>query len=57
MGWEGGSDYRYDNDERIDEISRKLYGLREFSLVSLEELSSKLDTILDKLGNSVKKEK
>ena len=34
----------------IETILRKLYGLNEFSLVNLEELSTKLDNILNKLN-------
>ena len=43
------SSYSYDDNVKIDEISRKLWGLREYSNISLEEINSKLDQILNKL--------
>ena len=43
------SSYSYDDNVKIDEISRKLWGFREYSNISLEEINSKLDQILNKL--------
>jgi hypothetical protein len=50
-----GWGYSKGDYEKIEEISRKLYGLQEFSLVSLEELSSKLDQIISKMDRQDKK--
>lgn len=49
-----GPVYRETDNDKLDEISRKLYGFNEFSLINLEELSTKLDRILDKLEGSNK---
>ena len=43
------NDYSYSDIQKIEDISRKLWGLREFSSISLEDLSEKLDLILQKL--------
>lgn len=43
------SNYNDEDNEKIDEISRKLWGFREYSNVSLEEINLKLDQILNKL--------
>ena len=43
------SGYGYADNEEIEVISRKLYGLREFGLISLEDLSSKLDLLISKI--------
>lgn len=43
-------DYGSENTEKVEEISRKLWGFREFSSISIEDLSSKMDSILDKLN-------
>ncbi len=43
--------YRYDDFEKIEEISRKLWGFREYGMVSLEDLENKLDTILSRLDD------
>jgi hypothetical protein len=43
------NDYSYSDIQKIEDISRKLWGLREFSSISLEDLSDKLDLILQKL--------
>lgn len=38
-----------DLNEKIEEISNKLYGFKEFSLIGMDDLSQKLDMILRKL--------
>ena len=43
----GGGDYL--DSKKIEELSRKLWGLREYSNISFEQLDSKLDDILKKL--------
>ena len=43
------NDYSYSDIQKIEDISRKLWGLREFSSISLEDLSDKLDLILQKI--------
>jgi len=41
--------YSQDDYAKIEEISRKLWSFREYSSVSLEELSNKMDKILERL--------
>jgi len=52
----GSYGYDYSDDDRLEKILRKLYGFNEFSLVSLDDLNSKLDTLINKL-NELNKEK
>jgi hypothetical protein len=40
-----GLRYRNDDSEKVEKIYRKLWGLNDFSLVTLEDLSAKLDAI------------
>lgn len=44
-----GGGYNLEDNEKFGMIERKLWGLREFSSISLEDLESKLDIIIDKL--------
>lgn len=44
-------DYAYDSSNKIDEISRKLWGFKEYSSINLEDLSVKMDNILNKLDD------
>jgi hypothetical protein len=44
------SNFSYDDNAKVDEISRKLWGFREYSNISLEDINSKLDEILSKLN-------
>jgi hypothetical protein len=44
------SDFSYDDNKKLDLIERKLWGLTEYSSVNLDQLSNKLDLILDKLN-------
>lgn len=41
--------YSQNDYEKIEEISRKLWSFREYSSVSLEELSNKMDKIMERL--------
>lgn len=43
------NDYSYSDIQKIEDISRKLWGFNEFSSISLEDLSAKMDLILQKL--------
>ena len=56
MGYgEYGGMYDYSDSEKVEKIYRKLQGLNEFSLVSMEDLDNKLDKVIDLLsqnGNS-----
>ena len=47
INWDGG--YSYSDNEKLELLSRKLWGLREFSSVSLEDIENKLDKILSKI--------
>ncbi|WP_299214088.1 hypothetical protein [uncultured Dokdonia sp.] len=47
--WSAG--YGYEDNKSIESISRKLWGFREFGTISLEDLESKLDSIIDRLDN------
>jgi hypothetical protein len=40
----------HDVSDKIEEIQRKLWGFREFSSIGMEDLSSKMDFILNKLN-------
>ena len=42
----GGYTSPYDESEKIDEIYRRVWGLSDWGLVSLEQLDSKLDDVL-----------
>jgi|TARA_B110000114_G_C14950600_1_gene340178 hypothetical protein len=44
------SDYSYSDIQKVDLIERKLWGFREFGSISLEELNSKLDLIIESLN-------
>ena len=50
-----GSDYcrdesGYDLSDKIEEIERKLWGFRDFGSIGMEDLSTKMDIILNKLN-------
>lgn len=45
------SDFSYEDNDKLEIIDRKLWSFREFSSVNLEELSSKLDLIIEKIKN------
>jgi hypothetical protein len=44
-GARGAGGYGDDDSEKVEKIYRKLWGLNDFSLVTLEDLSAKLDAI------------
>lgn len=49
LGDEHAVGYGDDDSEKVERIYRKLWGLNDFSLVSLEDLDSKMDRILNTL--------
>lgn len=51
-----GLRYRDDDSEKVEKIYRKLWGLTDFGLVSLEGLDAKLDEIRESLGLLVSRE-
>lgn len=46
------SDFNYEDNEKLDLIDRKLWGFNEYSSVNLDQISNKLDLIIDKLNKS-----
>jgi len=48
INWDSGG-YSYSDNAKIEEISRKLWGFREYGSVNLETLDSKIDELLSKL--------
>lgn len=57
LSYLGSRDYgfSYDDYEKIDEISRKLWSFREYSMVNLEDLERKMDLILSRLDDLERK--
>jgi hypothetical protein len=51
------SDYYYGDTDLLEEISQKLYGFNKFSFISIEDLNSKLEKILNKLNSLEDKSK
>jgi hypothetical protein len=56
IGDERALGYGDDDSEKVERIFRKLWGLNDFSLVSLEDLDAKLDEIRETLGRLVSRE-
>ena len=48
-------DYSYEDNGKIEEISRKLWGFREYGSTNLEDLSSKMDKIMERLDEFEKR--
>lgn len=44
------SDFSYEDNKKLDLIDKKLWGFKQYSSTNLDELSDKLDLILEKLN-------
>jgi hypothetical protein len=50
-----GGGYGYEESKALESIERKLWGFREFGMISLEDIETKLDEILNRLDDLEKR--